>query len=227
MSSPRKSLLDWACLEGEEQEHLVVKPELMMVIADRLEEAIVAPSQEELSSLSSELIELFNRLFKQLPRPAANAVRGSSTASAEDLALYMIGQVGFAQGLAAKSSEKRVNDQFFEIIQDSVYQRYLSALFNGEHTGTQLSEVVQERQETVSRKLRKLRELGVTDFRRDGVSALNFLTPAGRKALESYGFKKTRNPTVREKINEIKINLESHMRAPMTFSSEKGVVCNG
>jgi len=171
----------WALLESI-QERLNslsdLPPEIMIAIADRLEEAISASSRTPLRALSDQLAGLFNKLLRTAPIEAVNAVRGTASADAAESAAYMLGQVSFAQLLAAQTAERRADDDFLVVIRDHRYENYIRALSTQDCTGVELAEITGERVETVSRKLKTLRELGITDFRREGTKLLNFLTPA-------------------------------------------------
>jgi DNA-binding transcriptional ArsR family regulator len=67
-----------------------------------------------------------------------------------------------------------------------LYAPYVKALARDDHTGTQLAQICGVTTETVSRKLKFLRDLGITDFRREGTSFVNFLTPAAQAVAGEF-----------------------------------------
>jgi CRP-like cAMP-binding protein len=156
---------------------------LLSAIAERLDEALGDASRAPLDALSMQLTGLFEQLLRIAPESAMLAVRQAPTSGAAESAAYTLGQVSFAQLLAAQAAERRVDDDFHLLLQDSRYKVYVEALGRKELTGKELADLSGERVETVSRKLKLLRERGVTDFRREGTCFYNLLTPAARSLV--------------------------------------------
>ncbi|POZ53071.1 helix-turn-helix domain-containing protein [Methylovulum psychrotolerans] len=176
----------WALLERIQQGLNKVSdlpPTMMLAVADRLEETIAVSTREPLEVLAKQLADLFNTLLSVAPSETVNAVRGAASSDAPENAAYMLGQVSFAQLLASQAAERRVDDSFLSALKDRRYQSYLRVLFKQDCTGTELASEIGERGETVSRKLKDLRELGISDFRREGTNLCNFLTPTARTVL--------------------------------------------
>ena len=96
----------WALLESL-QERLNklsdLRPEIMIELADRLEEAISASSNKPLQAISEQLIALFNILLHLAPTQAADAAYGSAPQDSDESAAYLLGQVSFAQLLASQT----------------------------------------------------------------------------------------------------------------------------
>ena len=179
----------WELLESLPEDLKVsdLPPGIMFAIADRIEAAISAASRSPLHDLSTQLAGLFNKLFRAAPIEAVNAIRRLTPGSASEDAAYMLGQISFAQLLTAQSYVRRADDNFMPTIQDRRYEKYLNALYGQDATGVELADKTGECVETVSRKLKQLRELGITDFRREGNCIINFLTPTARSVLETTG----------------------------------------
>jgi DNA-binding transcriptional ArsR family regulator len=162
-------------------------PGIMYALAERIEEAISAPSRAPLEALSIQLAEFFDALLRIAPKETVDAVCGPRSADSGNNAAYLLGQLSFAQLLTAQAYERRADDRFIEILRDHRYQPYIRALYTKECTGTQLAKTTGECEETVSRKLKLLRELGITDFRREGRHLLNFLTPVTQAVVKEFG----------------------------------------
>ena len=156
---------------------------IVYAMAERLDEAISAPSRAQLDALQPQLAGLLAHLLKIAPEAAVNAVRLAPGSGAAEQAAYTLGQVSFAQLLAAQARERRVGDDFAQLLQDSRFKPFVDALAAKDCTGVELAEICAVRVETVSRNLKLLRKLGVTDFRREGTNFYNFLTPAARSLL--------------------------------------------
>lgn len=162
---------------------------LLSAIAERLDEAIGGESRAPLDALAAQLGALFEQLLRLAPDAAVLAVRQAPASGAAEAAAYTLGQVSFAQLLAAQAAERRVNDDFHLLLQDSRYKTYVEALAKKDMTGKELAALGEERVETVSRKLKLLREQGVADFRREGTCFYNFLTPAARSLVPENGLR--------------------------------------
>lgn len=148
-------------------------------IAERLDEGVSGPSRAPLDALNSQLTSLLDQMLRLEPS-VAQAIQRASSSSATEQAAYVIGQVSFAQLLAAQAAERRVNDDFQSHLVNSLYKPYIDALASKDLNGKELAQICGEVEETVSRKLKQLREFGITEFRREGTSFYNFLTPAAR-----------------------------------------------
>ena len=157
------------------------------VIAERLEEALAANDRTELDALKAALADFFATLLRGAPDGAAAAVRGAASAPAAGVAAFALGQIAFAQHVAAQAAERRADDRFTAVFSNASLMPYVRALSKQDHTGRELAATLKLREETVSRKLAELRELGVVDYRRDGARAYNFLTPQARVAYEGLG----------------------------------------
>jgi DNA-binding transcriptional ArsR family regulator len=92
-----------------------------------------------------------------------------------------------------------------------LYKPYIDALASKDLNGKELAETCGEAEETVSRKLKQLRELGITEFRREGTRFYNFLTPAARSVLSES---KPLDVGNRPKLGLVKLReaIPSHMQ---------------
>ncbi|MEJ2794241.1 helix-turn-helix domain-containing protein [Iodobacter sp. LRB] len=151
-------------------------------VAERLDEALTGSSRASIEALNAQLAGLLDHLLSLEP-VAAQAILGTQPEHANEQAAYIIGQVSFAQLLAAQAAERRVDDEFHSWMSNCLYKPYIDALASKDLNGKELADICGEVPETVSRKLKQLRELGITEFRREGTSFYNFLTPAARSVL--------------------------------------------
>lgn len=180
----KKSLKALLGMESGDFKGDSIRYESFLSIATRLEEAISSPLKADLAQLSDELTEVFRLLMKVAPADAIAAVRASSKASDESLVAYFLGQLSFAQLVASSATEKRADDIFHQVIKDKKFAMYIAALYKNHVTCGNLAESVGSWPETASRKLKELRAVGVTDYRREGVNIINFLTPAAVYVIE-------------------------------------------
>lgn len=154
-----------------------LQPEIFTVISDRIEDALADRKSAGLDVLSAELAAAFGELARRAPADALDAVRNAVNASPASLASFVLGQLNFAHHFVSQVALKRVDDKFTDVIFSRVNAPLIKALLKGEMTQVALAEKVGKRAETISRNLRDLREIGAIDYRRNGVSFLNFLTP--------------------------------------------------
>jgi DNA-binding transcriptional ArsR family regulator len=199
---------------------LRLKPEIMLVIASYLEDAITSSSRKEISHVSESLVALLNESIRRAPDGAVAAVRNSKSADESERASYLMGQVSFAQLIASQFANNRASDVFVKAMYHKAYFRYVAALFRNDLTNTELHNLIGERSETVSRKFKTLRALGIADFRRDGNSVVNFLTPLARHAFDESKVS-TRKPKIETKevlLNKLTAGLEEFMKSPLTFA---------
>lgn len=167
----------------------------------RIEEALSSPRDFDGLFDSSDLANLAERLEEALQGGAAelnNLARKLSLLSTTQAGVlqlsgevvarrevplrlaYQAGVVGFAQLVAAQAAVKRAPDRVQDIARSTPLAPYIAELHKGGQTNSRLAELTGETEETVSRKLKRLRRHGISAFRRDGRITTNYLTPLGR-----------------------------------------------
>jgi DNA-binding transcriptional ArsR family regulator len=151
-------------------------------IADEIEESIGARDRKQLVELQARLADDFMAALRTAPSSVVAAVRGSLPEEVPEALAFVLGKLSFAQLLTAQAAERRADDCFIDTLHAPKYKPYVIALERADLNGVQLAKITGESEETVSRKLRDLRKLGIVEFRRDGTSAINFLTPVARAA---------------------------------------------
>jgi DNA-binding transcriptional ArsR family regulator len=201
-----------------------LSPELLNVLAERIEEALADNRGASLTELRNQLSTTFRAALGKAPEEVINAIRGRGEALDVAGIAYALGQLGFAQLLATRADQRRPDDAFEKLTANEAYASYLRALLRGAMSVGDLANAVGERVETVSRKLKPLREMGAVDFRRQGTTILNFLTPAAealaREAFRvSFALPKPRKALDRS-LNDALNDLPSYLRAPPNFSQD-------
>lgn len=153
------------------------------VLADRVRAAIEASDGITLSTLTEQLASFYKDLFAAVPTGAREAARGAS-GDKDAAAAFLLGQAAFAHLLASRTLDRRADDRFLQTIRNGRYERYIRALQRAPLNGQELGKLIGERDETVSRKLTVLRQLGIVSSRKDGTSVINNLTPAAQGVLD-------------------------------------------
>lgn len=191
-------------------------------IAERLDETLNAAQREPLETLQEQLHGLFLRLMALAPETASAAVRLTANSGKAEQAAYMLGQISFAQLIAAQAVERRVSDEFAQFLQDGRYQPYVAALSKKACTGKELADLCNEAVETVSRKLKILRELGIAEHRREGTSFNNYLTPAARALVENSIQQDDIHEAIKNKGGAVRLlnaQIPEHMREAKSLST--------
>ncbi|RXZ36676.1 hypothetical protein D9O50_09310 [Oxalobacteraceae bacterium CAVE-383] len=148
-------------------------------LVQQIEEAISNTSKLDLELLDISLQTLLQKMQAINPEVISlMAEQGSAPSDA-----YVFGQFNFAHLLVGHALAHRATDDYVELLQDVRYSPYIKALLKEDLSGVELASKVFECVETVSRKMKTLRESGITEFRREGTKLLNFLTPTAREAM--------------------------------------------
>lgn len=155
------------------------------ILSELLEQALTTGDHQTLRSLRDDIVALQQRLLDAAPADTIDAIVDAPTTPHHKAiaAAFHLGQINLTQVLAAQASEHMVDTQFLQAMQAQAYRPYIEALRNGDLSNSALQPLCGDVTETVSRKLKALRALGITDVRRDGKLAINFLTPAARDVL--------------------------------------------
>ncbi|MFK9080468.1 winged helix-turn-helix domain-containing protein [Pseudomonas neuropathica] len=177
----------FADLAAAPERPLGISADLSSIIASYLSDAINNRSRNQLAEISDDLAGLFKDSLRIAPAEVVDAVLGEDLDSVVRTS-YELGQLSFSRLISSSILARRMDDGGEEVILDSTNKKYLCALYSNDLTNTELSDVTHQRVETVSRRVKKLRDLGFLDFRREGVNVVNFLTPFARATLESQGY---------------------------------------
>jgi hypothetical protein len=180
MSKP--SVLDLA-LQNPPILQSPLSPGFFSDLSERVEAALASSRRETLTEMSEALKRIVDTKLQAAPEALRTALvsRGEAADVAEAAEL---GRLAFALQLLTQALHKRVPDGAVELARSEPYTRYVEALGRGERTNAELRDEVGEVTETVSRKLRVLRDHGLTEFRKEGRRMVNFLTPSGWACVE-------------------------------------------
>lgn len=201
-----------------------ISAEMLNVIAAKLEEALADNRAVTLSEMRQWLSDGYKEALARAPQPVVKSVRDRKAAPTEAGIAFVLGNLSFAHLLATRADERRIDDTFEAIATDPSFAPYLNALRNGALSVGDLAREVDERIETVSRKLKKLRERGAVDFRRQGTVVMNFLTPAAEALARETFRQSSRLPKPRKRldqpISDAVNSLAIHWRSNPNFSQE-------
>lgn len=177
---------------------LSLTPELINLIVVRLEEAIADPRDAHLGTLRNQLSSLLRSGMANISGELIAQLREADKSATPVGAGYVLGNLAMAQALSARAMDRRCGDEFEQQLSSESLRPYVRALLEGASTNLSLAEQVGHVAETVSRKLKILRELGAADFRRDGQHVYNFLTPAAAAIASGWAKTETFMPAPRK-----------------------------
>jgi DNA-binding transcriptional ArsR family regulator len=195
---------------------LAYSPAVFAGMAEEVEEAITSHTRERLDRLQERLGDEFMELLRHAPDSVISAVHGTSAGETPELVAYVLGKLSFGQAVTAQAAERRADDCYVDILHALRFKDYIKALERGDLNGVQLAEVTGDRPETVSRKLKDLRDAGIVEFRREGTSIINFLTPSARAAYrpEMSTVHDVLDAAIRNRVAQ----LAPHLRKAKTFA---------
>lgn len=151
--------------------------------ARRLEDGILSPTSGPLELLSDSFSSLLRLAISKAPGAVVRAISSAGSLDEPLSAAFVLGQLSFAHQVTAGAKGRRSGDALARKLVEPRFAIYVEALRKENLSGKQLADRCGQRVETVSRNLAELRELGLTDFRREGTSAVNFLTPIAQAIL--------------------------------------------
>jgi len=188
----------------------------MAVLADKLEVALGAGARKDLTAFVIEVDAKYKSLFRSSPE-LRDAVRSLDVGPDLNHMLYYMGQLSFASRFAGMVVQKRECGVFLELLK--TFSNYVDVLSSRECSGVALSEILNYAPETVSRHLKRLRDAGIVDYRRERTEFINFLTPAARAYL---GHEKLSTP-IKKAISSLKSNVGPVMRRQIFLGVGEGV----
>ncbi|HKS15012.1 MAG TPA: helix-turn-helix domain-containing protein [Pseudomonas sp.] len=196
------------------------------ILADWLEEALLSASNQKAGEIHDAIMEAFQSALAQCSDEAKKVILSNSKADFLLKEVYQIGQLNLAQLLAAQSLDRRVSSEFTEALTDRAHESYLKALLEAPKTNKELSITVGQAEETVSRKLKRLRELGIVYSKKVGTAVINSITAPGKQSLEELGmlqaFETEQRNKSRAAVNHafesIKLSASPYMQDQPGFS---------
>lgn len=196
-------------------------PALFSAIVSRLEDSLASGSRDEVLSLERHLAAFLKAYTQKSSSKVIDALRYASNADVDIAAAFALGQISLAQLIAAEAGNRRVGQEFEDVIKEN--SLIVLCLLEKDRSGLDIAASTGLRPETISRKLKLLRDIGVVDFYREGTSLLNFLTPAAKQIAASLSenlvSKRLGGSAVRLSVNSHRKQLPQHMRGPLTFAS--------
>jgi DNA-binding transcriptional ArsR family regulator len=147
-------------------------------------------TKADLGEFSQFLVKLFHEQLRAISPEVRNAIIDKKNASPELRQAYVMGQLSLAQSVISSMFSKRADDTFVPTLLQRKYRDILKHLLAKDMTGVDLAKLTKSSPETISRKMRVLREMGAADFRKDGTHTVNFLTHVAKAVLADNGVTK-------------------------------------
>jgi DNA-binding transcriptional ArsR family regulator len=147
-------------------------------------------TKADLGAFSQFLVKLVHDQLRAVSPEVRSAIIGMENASPELRQAYVMGQLSLAQSVISSMFSRRADDTFVPTLLQRKYRDILKHLLAKDMTGVDLARLTKSTPETISRKLRLLREMGAADFRKDGTHTVNFLTHVAKAVLADNGVTK-------------------------------------
>lgn len=171
-------------LQQDRESTTALTPVFFSTLASQLIEALCSATASPIEALENELSRVISRVLKDVHPDVIDVIQGRQRSGAAADA-YALGQIGFAHQLAASAAHSRIDESFLDALKATKFSVYLEELYKGERTNKQLKNISHHTDENVSRRMKELRDEGITDFRKDGTQVFNFLTPVARQIMEA------------------------------------------
>jgi DNA-binding transcriptional ArsR family regulator len=147
-------------------------------------------TKSDLGAFSQFLVKVVHDQLRAVSPEVRSAIIGMENASPELRQAYVMGQLSLAQSVISSMFSRRADDTFVPTLLQRKYRDILKHLLAKDMTGVDLARLTNSTPETISRKLRLLREMGAADFRKDGTHTVNFLTHVAKAVLTDNGVTK-------------------------------------
>lgn len=166
---------------------LGLSTETTVTLADLLEEAISSSSKARAGEIHDGLMGLYYAAYAQCMPEVLGAVTSQPGSSKETEQGFLMGQIVLAQLLSAQHLDRKVCEQFNDTLHEEANRPFIECLYRGSCNNKKLAKLVGQTEENVSRRLRKLREMGITSKRKVGTSVENFLTITAKSVIDESG----------------------------------------
>lgn len=201
-------------------ENSILNPSSASVLADKIEVAVASGSRGELAEIADKIEGAYKHLYRQYPE-IRNFLIKYEGALESHKALYSMGQLSFASRFVSQVLQRRECKLFSELMM--TFSKYVEILSKGECSGVDLADKLHVAPETVSRNLKRLRDAGIAEFRREGTVLVNFLTPAAKSAVANMQKPAAKSATenkqnsenqksVKHAINSLTKNLQPELQ---------------
>ncbi|WP_122460951.1 helix-turn-helix domain-containing protein [Pseudomonas viridiflava] len=190
---------------------LGLSPQLSNILADLVEESLVGSSSSRSGQIQDAVLEAYSISLAACSSPVAAVVDGLDTDPSPIAEAFVLGQMALAQLVTAQHQQHKICSGMRQVLKDETTALFVKALYFGPLNNKSLAIKVNQSDENVSRRLKKLRQLGITSSRKIGTAVENFLTAGVRGLIEDldlYGFNSPGAPGIQP---DAKAALESQI----------------
>lgn len=163
---------------------LGLSSETTVTLADLLEEAIGSSSKVRAGEIHDGLMGLYHAAQAQCIPEVLDAVISQPGANKGIEQAFLMGQLLLAQLLSAQHLDRKVCSEFRAILLEEGNRPFIECLYRGSFNNKALAKLVGQTEENVSRRLKKLREMGITSKRKVGTSVENFLSITAKAVID-------------------------------------------
>ncbi|EJM74586.1 bacterial regulatory protein, crp family [Pseudomonas sp. GM49] len=207
---------------------LDLSPRVAQMLSASVRDAILSNNRDRMIEIVKEITLLFDHSSLKLNAEVATRLFKGHAQNSE-AEIYLLGQINFAQEIAESLLARKSWSGRESLTESSKYFPYVSALYHESLTNKELAERLSVTPETVSRNLKDLREQGLTEFRREGVRVVNFLTPGAESICQSIGIStpKPDSPKKREALQNLDVGVPDFFGEIKSFATPSKYACAG
>lgn len=131
------------------------------------------------------LAQLFYKYWKEIPMECKNAILDENKDSDIHKA-YLMGKIAMAQQFSSNIIARLPQERAYDILDDEANQKYFELLIESDQISIKnTSEKTGEDEEKVRSLFSEMTQLGLCDFRSDGIERVYFLTPFAKGYYKS------------------------------------------
>lgn len=182
-------------------------------IADFVEEALLSTSRTRSGEIQDALVDIYYEALRRSSEPVAAVAHGENEKATELHEAFILGQISLAQLITSQHYDHKACDVLLGVMQDDANAVFIKALYLSACNNKGLAARVNQTEENVSRRLKRLREYGITSSRKLGTSVENFLTAAARSLIEDQDIYGLKSPARARMQAEARSALQSKRQA--------------
>lgn len=172
---------------------LNLTPHINSILADLLEESLAGSSSSRSGDIQDAILEAYHISLNSCSSATAAVVDGVDSTQSPISEAFILGQLALAQLVTTQHFEHKICSDMLSLLKDDKTAIFIKALYFGSLNNKKLAAEVNQSEENVSRRLKKLKQLGITSAKKIGTSMENFLANDVRALIDDidlYGFNK-------------------------------------
>jgi DNA-binding transcriptional ArsR family regulator len=212
---------NFAALQAHIDENSTVSERVIAALAQEMLDAATGSAKNNLQALDEQLAEKVRLLVAKVPNEVFEQSEFSPEAAKNYSSVRTLGMLELAHTIIARANGSLVDEEFIQLCKQD---QLVGILSTRSSSNIELAKLSGLQPETVSRTLKRLTQLGITDYRQKGRVRINFLTPAAKQICmkvheETYESAKPRE--VLAYLNQYKSAAAKNMLEKPSFAPQQ------